>query len=131
MRGDLLRPASAEAVPQVPAVADLHRAGQRLADGLAVGARAVTAHDLDPGWSRSHFPAKSAVRPRHDVDPTVSASMSTGRVDQAAAQREVVDPQHPRHRQHGKRNPEQDVQHRVPGGADAQRRHQPRRGPAR
>jgi hypothetical protein len=36
-------------VPQVPAVADLDRAGQCAADRLAVGARAITAHDLHAG----------------------------------------------------------------------------------
>jgi len=53
------------------------------------------------------------------------------RVDAAAAQREVVDPQHSRHRQCGQRDLEQDTQHDMPGDADAQRRQQPRRDPAR
>jgi hypothetical protein len=53
-----------------------------------------------------------------------------GRIDQAAAQRKVVDPQHPRHRQRGQRDLEQDTEHGVAGDADAQRRQQPRRGPA-
>jgi hypothetical protein len=53
-----------------------------------------------------------------------------GRVDAAAAQREVVDPQHPRHRQRGQRDLQQGTQHGVPGGGDAQRRQQPRRCPA-
>ena len=53
VRRDFLPDGLAEAVPQVPAVADLHRAGQRLADRLAVGTRPVTAHDLDPGMVRA------------------------------------------------------------------------------
>ena len=78
VRGDFLLGGLAEAVPQVPAVADLDRAGQRLADGLAVGARAVTAHDLDSRVIPQPFPAKSAVRPgRTSTRRPVSASMST------------------------------------------------------
>src|SRR5260370_42068259 len=49
MRRDLLPGGLAQAVPQVPAVADLDRRWQRLAYRLAVSTRPVTAHDLDPG----------------------------------------------------------------------------------
>ena len=67
-----------------------------------------------------------------DVDAAAGPGVDEhGRVDAAAAQREVVDPQHPRHRQRGQRDLEQDTQHGMPGDADAQRRQQPRRGPAR
>ena len=67
-----------------------------------------------------------------DVDAPAGLGVDEdGRVDQAAAQREVVDPQHPRHRQRGQGDPEQDPQRGMPGDADAQRRQQPRRGPAR
>src|ERR1700758_2110358 len=41
VRRDLLPDGLAEAVPQVPAVAGLHRAGQRPADRLAIGPGAV------------------------------------------------------------------------------------------
>ena len=51
VRRDFLPDGLAEAMPQVPAVADLDRRGQRPAHCLAVGARAVTAHDLDPGMA--------------------------------------------------------------------------------
>jgi hypothetical protein len=47
VRGDFLPHGLAEAVPQVPAVAGLDRAGQYPADRLAVGAGPVTAHDLN------------------------------------------------------------------------------------
>jgi hypothetical protein len=67
-----------------------------------------------------------------DVDAAAGLGVDEHRrVDAAAAQREVVDPQHPRHRQRRQRDLEQDTQHDVPGGGDAQRRQQPRRGPAR
>ena len=49
MRRDLLLGGLGQAVPQVPAVADLDRGGQRAADRLGVGAGAVAAHDLDAG----------------------------------------------------------------------------------
>jgi hypothetical protein len=67
-----------------------------------------------------------------DVDAAAGPGVDEHRrVGAAAAQREVVDSQHSRHRQHGQRDLEQDAQHGVPGDADAQRRQQPRRGPAR
>jgi hypothetical protein len=53
-----------------------------------------------------------------------------GRVDQAAAQREIVDPEHPRNRHRGQRNAQQDAQHGMPASADAQGRQQPCPGPA-
>jgi len=53
-----------------------------------------------------------------------------GRIDQAAAQREVIDPEHPRGRHRGQRNAQQDAHDGMPGGEDAQRRQQPRAGPA-
>jgi len=54
-----------------------------------------------------------------------------GRIDQTAAQREVIDPEHPRHRHPGQGDLQEDPQRRMPGEDDAQRRQQPRRGPAR
>jgi hypothetical protein len=68
------------------------------------------------------------------IDIDAAAGPGAGedrRAGAAAAQREVAGPQHPRHRQRGQRDLEQDTQHGVPGDADAQRRQQPRRGPAR
>lgn len=47
VRLDLARGGFAQVVPQMSAVADLHCIGQSAADGLGVGRRAVTAHDLD------------------------------------------------------------------------------------
>jgi hypothetical protein len=67
-----------------------------------------------------------------DVDAAAGPGVDEhGRVDAATAQREVVDPQHPRHRQRGQRDLEQDTQHDMPGDGDAQGRQQPRGGPAR
>ena len=132
MRGDFLPDGLAEAVPQVPAVADLDRAGQRLADRLAVGARAVAAHDLDPGMVPQPLLGDVGGAARDDVDAPAGLGVDEhGRVDQAAAQREVVDPQHPRHRQRGQGDLEQDPQRGMPGDRDAQCRQQPRPGPAR
>jgi len=62
VRRDFLPDGLAEAMPQVPAVADLDRAGQRPADGLAIGARAVTAHDR-----AATSPAGPTPRDRADV----------------------------------------------------------------
>jgi hypothetical protein len=67
-----------------------------------------------------------------DVDAAAGPGIDEhGRVDQAAAQREVIDPGHPRHRHLGQRDLQEDPQRGMPGDHDAQRRQQPRRGPAR
>lgn len=125
VRRDLLPDGLAQAVPQMPAVADLHRAGQRPADCLAVGPRPVTAHDLDPGMVPQPLLRDVSGAAPDDIDaPAGPGAGEHGRVDAAAAQREVVDPQHPRHRQGGKRDLEQDTQRGVPGHSDAKRRQQ-------
>ena len=131
MRRDFLPDGLAEAVPQVPAVADLDRAGQRLADGLAVGARAVTAHDLDPWMAPQPLLGELSGAAGDDVDAPAGLGVDEHRrVDQAAAQREVVDPQHPRHWGLGERDPQEGPQRGVPGNQDAQRGQQARSGPA-
>ena len=131
MRRDLLPDGLAEAVPQMPAVAHLHRAGQCPADGLAVGPGAIPAHDLHPAMTEQPFLSDAGGAARNYVDAPPGLGVDEyRRVDQAAAQREVVDPQHPRHIQGGKRDPQQRPQRGMPGEQDAQRRQQPRRGPA-
>jgi hypothetical protein len=128
VRRDFLPDGLAEAVPQVPAVADLDRAGQCLVDGLAVGARAVTAHDLDPWMAPQPLLGDVSGAAGDDVDAPAGPGVDEHRrVDQAAAQREV-DPQHPRHRQGGKGDPQQDPQRGMPGNDDAQRWQQARPG---
>jgi hypothetical protein len=116
----------------MPAVADLDRAGQRPPHRLAVSAGAVAADDLDAG-----MPAQpclddvgGAAGQHVDAPPGLGVDEHGG-VAAAAAQREVIDAQHPRHRQCGQRDPQQDPQHRVPGSQDAQRLKQPCPGPAR
>jgi hypothetical protein len=60
--GDLLQDSLGEVVPDVPAVADVRRVRQGAADGLGVGAGAVSAHDFDarmlaqPGLERAGLP---------------------------------------------------------------------------
>ena len=132
MRRDLLPDGLAEAVPQVPAVTDLDCRWQCPADRLAVSARAVTAHDLDAGMVPQPLLGDVGGAAGDDVDTPAGLGVDEhGRVDQAAAQREVIDAEHSRHRRLGQGNPEQDPQRRVPGDPDAQRRQQPRRGAAR
>ena len=131
MRRDFLPDGLTEAVPQVPAVTDLDRAGQRPADGLAIGARPVTAHDLDPRMTAQPLLSDIGGAAGDNVDAPAGLGVDEhGRVDEAAAQREVVDPQHPRHRQHGKGNLEKDPQRGMRGNQDAQCRQQARPGPA-
>jgi len=62
VRDDGLLHRPAQAVPQVPAVADLHRLGCALADRLGVGGRPVAADDLGAGCSRSHAVRVAALR---------------------------------------------------------------------
>jgi hypothetical protein len=100
VRGDFLPDGLAEAVPQVPAVADLHRRGKRPADGLAVSSRPVAAHDLYAGMVPQPLLGDVGGAAGDDVDAAASPGVDEhGGVDAAAAQREVGDPQHARHRQ--------------------------------
>ena len=106
----------------MPAVADLHRARQRLADGLAVSTGPVTAHDLGRRGGPQPVLGDVGGAALDDVDAPAGLGVDEhGRVDAAAAQREVVDPEHPRHRQRGQGDLEEDPQRGMPGGADAQR----------
>jgi hypothetical protein len=92
VRRDLLPDGLAQAVPQVPAVAGLDRRWQRLADGLAVSTRPITAHDLDPGMIPQ--PLLDGVGGAAGEDVNAPAGLGVdehGRVDAAAAQREVID----------------------------------------
>jgi hypothetical protein len=67
-----------------------------------------------------------------DIDAAAGLGVDEhGRVDQAAAQREVVDPEHAWYCRLGQGDPHEDPQRGMPGGADAERRQQPGRGPAR
>jgi hypothetical protein len=67
-----------------------------------------------------------------DVDAAPGLGVDEhGRVDQAAAQREVVDSQHLRHRQRGERDLQKGPQRGMPGNDDAQSRQQACPGPAR
>ena len=130
MGGDLLPGGLGQAVPQVPPVADLHRAGQCRAGRLPVCPRAVPAHDLDPGMLAEPAFDDIGGAPFEHVNAAAGLGVDQdGRVDGTAAQREVVDPEHPRHLQRGKRDPQQRPQQGVPGRPDAQRGRQPRPGP--
>ncbi len=119
MCSDLLADRVGQTVPQVPPVSDLHGTGQRVTDGLGVGGRAVTAHDLDarmiaqPGGDDLRAPAGQHVDP-----PPGGRVDQHGRVLAAAPQGEVVDPQHPRHRHDRQRQVAQRAQRGVLRGAD-------------
>ena len=56
MRRDFLLHGLSQAVPQVPAVADLDRGGQRAADRLTGGTRPVTARHLHAGMTAQPSP---------------------------------------------------------------------------
>ena len=116
MRRDFPLHGLGQAVPQVPAVADLDRGGQGAADRLTVGTRAITAHDLHAGMTAQPFLDDVCGAAGQHVDAAACLGVDEhGRVRVAAAQREVVDPEHPRHRHRRQRNPEQDTQQRYAG----------------
>lgn len=92
----------------MPPVTGLDRAGQRPADRLAIGTGPVAANDFDarmaaqPGFQHVSFAAGQ------DIDPLPSLGVGQdGRVDLAAAQREVIHAQHPRHGHLRQRQPQQ------------------------
>ena len=62
MRGDFLQHGLSQAVPQVPAIPGLDRAGQCPADRLTVGAGPVPAHDFDARVVRNHASSTPAFR---------------------------------------------------------------------
>ena len=98
-----------QVVPQVPAVGDLHRVRGAEPGGLGVGTGPVPADHLDsrvflqPGGEGRHLAVGQQVNrpPGGHVDHDAA-------VDVAAAQREVVDPEHRKSRDlHVRKNPEQ------------------------
>jgi hypothetical protein len=68
---------------------------------------------------------------RHAIDPLPGLGIDqNGRVDLAAAQREVINAEHPRHADLGQGQGQQQAQRGMPGERDSQPRQQPRTGPA-
>ena len=66
-----------------------------------------------------------------DIDPLAGLGVNQdGRVDLATAQREIINAQHPRHRDLGQGKPQQQAQRGMPRQRDSQRRQQPRPGTA-
>ena len=132
MRSHLLQHRLAQAVPQVPAVPGLDRVRQRPADRLPIGTGPVAADDLNapmiaqPGLQHHGLSAVQHIDPL----PSLGAGQN-GRVDLAAAQREVINAQHPRHADLRQRKPEQNPQRGMPRQRDSQHRCQPSPGPAR
>ena len=115
----------------MPPVADLHRIGQRGADGLPVGAGPVTGDDLGTGMGAEPVLDDIGGASFQDIDAPAGLSVDEDRrVDEAASQREIVNPQHTGHFQLGKADRQQGPQRRVPGDIDAQRGQQPGPGAA-
>ena len=131
MSCDFLRRGFAQQVPQVPAVPALHRVRQRGTDCLSVGTRAVSGDDLDPGVLAEPFLDDIGGASFQDVDAPAGLGVNQdGRVDEPAAQREIVNPKDTGYFQAGKADRQQGPQRGMPGDANAQGRQQPRRGPA-
>jgi hypothetical protein len=132
VRRDFLQHRLGQAVPQMPAIPGLHRAGQRPPDRLAVCPGPVPAHDLNAG-----VPAQPRLRhisgaAGQDIDPLPGRGVDQhGRVLMAAAQREVVDAEHEGDAGLGQRKPQQQAQRGMSRDRDAQARQQPGAGAAR
>jgi hypothetical protein len=128
---DFLRRGFAQQMPQVPAVPALHRVRQRGTDGLSVGTRAVSGDDLDPGVLAEPFLDDIGGASFQDIDAPAGLGVNQdGRVDEPAAQREVVDSQDTGYFEAGEADRQQGPERGMPGDADAEGRQQPRRGPA-
>jgi hypothetical protein len=94
MRGGFLRGGLGQAVPQLPAVADLHASGQRRADGLPVCPGTVPADDLDPGVLAQPVLDDIGGAVLQDIDAAAGLGVDEdGRVDEAAFQGKVVNAQ--------------------------------------
>ena len=116
MRRHFLQHRLAQAVPQMPAVTSLDRAGQRPADRLAISAGPVAADD---------FGARVLAQPGHQhIGPATGqhtgplpglSAGQDGRVDLAAAQGKVTGAQHPRHGHLRQRQAQQDPQRGIAG----------------
>lgn len=132
VRGDFLADGFSEVVPEVPPVADLYRLGQRPADRLGVGGRAVAAHGLDARTlTQPPLQRLDGAAGQH-VDTFTGLDVDQdGGVVVAAAQGEVVDPQNPGHRPLGYRQLHQRAQGGVPGDGHSQYGQCPATGPAR
>jgi hypothetical protein len=86
----------AQVPPQMPSVADLHRVGHRPADRLGICGRAVPAHDFDPFLPAQPCLQCGGLAVGQDIDAFPGLSVDDDRgVAVAAAQGEVVDPDHP------------------------------------
>ena len=115
----------------MPSVADLHGFGKRGADGLPVGPGAVTRDNLDAGMRAQPLLHDIGGASFQDIDAAAGLGVDEDRrVDQAPAQRKIIDSQHAGHRQGREGDLEEDSQRGVPGGRDTQRWQQPRRGSA-
>ena len=126
MSRDFLRGGLGQAVRQVLSVAGLDRSGQRRADSLAVCPGTVSADDFHSRVAAQPVLNDIGGAALEDVDPAAGLGVDEdGRVDEAAAQREVVNPQDTRYSQAGEGNPEKDPQRGVPGDIDARRCLQP------
>jgi hypothetical protein len=88
---------TAQAVPQVPAVADLHRVWCALADGLGVGSGAVAADDLGSGMLTQPRGQRGGLAIGQHIHPLMGDRVDQhGGVVAAAAERDVVDAEHRR-----------------------------------
>ncbi len=94
----------------MPPVSDLHRVGQRAADGLGIRGRAVAAHDLDAWMSAQPRFQRAGRAVGQHVDPLMGLGIDhQGGIAVPSAQGEVIDTDHAGHPPGGQRNAHQDA----------------------
>lgn len=108
VRADLLHHGLGQVVPDMPAIIDLHRVRQGPANRLGVGAAAVTAHHPHTGMStQPRFQGVGLTIGEH-VDALPRDRVDDhGGVAVPFAEREVVHPDHRRHRTDRQRQAQQ------------------------
>lgn len=96
MGTDLLAYRFAQAVPQMPAITNLDRVRERVADGLGIGRRAIPAHDLYAGMGTQPGGQGLGLAVGQHVHALIRLDVDQDRgVGVALTQREVVYAQYP------------------------------------
>jgi len=121
-----------QVVPQVPPVGDLHRTRRADSGALGVSSSPVPADHLHPRMGLEPVGERAGLAVGEHIDRPVGGHIDQhGSVDPAAAQREVIHPQHRHHPDRRLRQRPHETQQAVPPCGHTQPGRQPRTGPPR
>jgi hypothetical protein len=130
VRGDAPLGGFGEVLPQVEPVGDLDRAGCAGAGPVGVGAGAVPADHLHPRVGGQPVRQRPGVAAGQQVQRCAGLAVDQhGAIVLAAADREVIDAEHPRDARRRVRGGHDQPQQHLPARRHAQRRRQPAPGP--